>query len=180
MSCCRIAGCQPALFADLHRLGHRVKVGWPDAYAQFTPQQRHLLSQSLSNVHGGQVVRQLIESKVVEVPVCTRFGHQKIARWRSASGLQRYRCAACKGTFNALTVTPLARLRHKDKWMDYAQQMTQSAGVRRSAQATDVHRSTAFRWRHRFLASPAQVKATSLVGIAEADETYFLESIKCK
>jgi hypothetical protein len=43
-----------------------------------------------------------------------------------------------------------------------------------------VHRNTAFRWRHRFLARLDQQKATNRVGIAEADETFFLESFKGK
>ena len=38
--------------------------------------------------------------------------------------------------------------------------------------------STAFRWRHRFLRVPKDVKPASLVGVAEMDETYFLESYK--
>lgn len=104
----------------------------------------------------------------------------KPARWGSASGLHRYRCAACHATFNALTGTPLVRLRHKDKWLTYAQQMTVGQSVRNSAKACEVHRNTTFRWRHRFLALPNEQKAASLVGIAEADETFFLESFKGK
>ena len=38
--------------------------------------------------------------------------------------------------------------------------------------------STAFRWRHRFLGVPRGVKPASLAGVAEMDETYFLESFK--
>jgi len=38
--------------------------------------------------------------------------------------------------------------------------------------------NTSFRWRHRFLALPAEVKPSHLHGIVEADETYFLESHK--
>ena len=74
----------------------------------------------------------------------------------------------------------MARLRHKDKWLDYAQQMAEGRSVRQSAKACEVHRNTAFRWRHRFLTLPDQQKALSLVGIAEADETFFLESFKGK
>ncbi len=32
-------------------------------------------------------------------------------------GLQRYRCCGCGRTFNALTGTPLARLRHRERWL---------------------------------------------------------------
>src|SRR5208337_2049957 len=38
--------------------------------------------------------------------------------------------------------------------------------------------TTAFRWRHRFLAAPALDKPTRLNGIVEADETFILESFK--
>ena len=58
--------------------------------------------------------------------------------------------------------------------------MTEGQSVRKSAKACHVHRNTAFRWRHRFLMLPDQQKATNLVGIAEADETFFLESFKGK
>jgi hypothetical protein len=37
---------------------------------------------------------------------------------------------------------------------------------------------TSFRWRHRFLKAAAADKPIKLEGIAEADETYFLESFK--
>jgi len=50
--------------------------------------------------------------------------------------------------------------------------------VRAGARRCGVHKNTAFRWRHRFLALPAELKPLSLHGIVEADETYFLESHK--
>lgn len=46
------------------------------------------------------------------------------------------------------------------------------------AQRLGVAQSTAFRWRHRFLACPINQQARQLVGIAEADESYFLVSYK--
>ena len=147
---------------------------------KLTPHQRGLLTERLQKRGHIQAVHTLVESRALSVPMCPKCGHDEIARWGSASGLQRYRCSACKATFNALTGTPLARLRHKDKWLDYAQQMAEGQSVRKSAKACDVHRNTAFRWRHRFLTLPDQQKATSLVGIAEADETFFLESFKGK
>ena len=145
---------------------------------KLTPHQRKLLSKRLDTIQNVQAVNTLIESKVTTTSTCPKCGHNKIARWGSASGLQRYRCVACKATFNALTGTPLARLRKKEKWLDYAQQMQQGSSVRKSAKACDVHRNTAFRWRHRFLDAPNGSKPTGLSGIAEADEAFFLESFK--
>jgi transposase-like protein len=34
-----------------------------------------------------------------------------------ADDLQRYKCRVCGVTFNALTGTPLARLRQREKWL---------------------------------------------------------------
>jgi hypothetical protein len=92
--------------------------------------------------------------------------------------LPRYRCAACGKTFNALSGTPLARLRHRECWGEYARALIDGDSVRAAARRCGVHKNTAFRWRHRFLALPAGVKPSSLHGIVEADETYFLESHK--
>lgn len=151
-----------------------------EALEKLTPHQRGLLAEHLQKIGHVQAVQTLVESRTLSAPECPRCGHGHIARWGTASGLQRYRCAACKVTFNALTGTPLARLRHKDKWLEYAQQMTDGKSVRKSADACEVHRNTAFRWRHRFLALPNKQKASALVGIAEADETFFLQSFKGK
>lgn len=147
---------------------------------RLTPHQRGMLIDRLHKIEHVQAVSILVESRVLIKPLCPKCGHDHIARWGSASGLQRYRCAACRATFNALTGTPLARLRHKDKWLEYAQQMREGQSVRNSAAVCEVHRNTAFRWRHRFLILPNAQKATRLVGIAEADETFFLESFKGK
>jgi transposase-like protein len=65
--------------------------------------------------------------------------------------LQRYRCRQCRRTFNDLTGTPLARLRLRDKWPDFLGMLLASRPVRAAANQLQVHRNTAFRWRHRFL-----------------------------
>jgi hypothetical protein len=41
-----------------------------------------------------------------------------------------------------------------------------------------AHRTTAFRWRHRFLRLPAWVQTTTMSGVAEVDEAYTLRSFK--
>lgn len=45
----------------------------------------------------------------------SRCGQADVVSWGTASGLLRYRCKACGRTFNALTRTPLAMLRMKEK-----------------------------------------------------------------
>jgi transposase-like protein len=103
-------------------------------------------------------------------PQCYRHGFHR--------GLQRYRCRSCGKTFTALTGTPLARLRHRAKWLDYLGAMLDSKSVRASARAVGVHRNTGFRWRHRFLHLSKHDRPEGLRGIAEADELFMLESQK--
>lgn len=121
------------------------------------------------------VARELDALGVANCPHCAagspvRFGH--------ANGLQRYQCHACRRTFNALTGTPLAGLRHREAWRVYAQALIDGESVRRSAAKAGVHRNTAFRWRHRFLAAPAAMQAKRLAGIVEADDTVMRRSYK--
>jgi transposase-like protein len=101
---------------------------------------------------------------------CHRHGH--------ANDLQRFRCCACGRTFNDLTGTPLARLRHKGKWLDYLDTVLDSRTVRSAAKRLGVHPNTTFRWRHRFLDRVKDDRPERLVGIVEADETFLLESQK--
>jgi len=109
---------------------------------------------------------------------CPHCGHDKMHRWGSAHGLPRYRCVGCHKTFNALTGTALARLRHREHWMEYSQALMDGLSIRKAAKYCGIHKDTAFRWRHRFLSSIAAQEPTHLHGIVEADETYFLESHK--
>jgi transposase-like protein len=121
---------------------------------------------------------ELVESARPQSRSCPYCGEHRIVRNGVADGLQRYKCRACGKTFNALTGTPLARLRHKGKWLDQAQALADGLTVKRAAEHLNVAPSTAFRWRHRFLAVPRSVKPNALAGVAEIDETYVLESFK--
>jgi hypothetical protein len=72
----------------------------------------------------------------------------------------------------------LARLRKKERWAAQAQALITGESLVKAADRCDVAVSTAFRWRHRFLAAPALDKPSRLTGIVEADETFILESFK--
>jgi transposase-like protein len=139
--------------------------------------QRERLLQVLSQPAEGLAAGQ-IEACFELAPQCPHCAHERVHRYGRSEGLQRYRCCACGKTFNALTGTPLARLRHKAKWLDFLQAMQDSLTVRRSARDVGVHRNTSFRWRHRFLAWGKNDRPEHLHGITEVDETYFLESSK--
>ncbi len=108
-------------------------------------------------------------------PGCTC---ERYYRHGQANGLPRYRCRACGRTYNDLSGTPLARLRLREKWLDYLGSVLDSKSVRAAARDVGVHRNTAFRWRYRFLERPRHAQPTRLSGIAEADEMFMLESQK--
>ncbi|MFS2213789.1 IS1595 family transposase [Telluria sp. Tellsp104] len=77
-----------------------------------------------------------------------------------------------------MTGTPLARLRKKELWLPYLQCVLESRTVRDAAQVVGVHRTTSFRWRHRFVPGAMRDRPATLSAIVEADETYRLESQK--
>jgi transposase-like protein len=114
----------------------------------------------------------------VERQGCPHCASREIVGWGRSDGLLRYRCKACRRTFNALTKTPMAHLRKKEKWLDHAQAMIEGMSLAKTAKLCGVHPTTAFRWRHRFLRAPSDDKPRTLSGIVEADETFILESFK--
>lgn len=116
----------------------------------------------------------------VAITGCPHCGQDEIVRWGASSGLPRYRCKACARTFNALTKTPLARLRMRERWSAQAHALIDGVSLAKAARRCGVHYTTAFRWRHRFLAALSGDKPKTLSGIVESDETFVLESYKGK
>ena len=116
-----------------------------------------------------------IERWMGEEPRCPHCGSSAVGKWGKADGLKRFRCRECRKTFNALTGTPLARLRKKEQWDQFAGCIQDSLTVRASARACGVHRNTTFRWRHRFLALIDENKSPSLHDVVKADETFSLK-----
>lgn len=111
---------------------------------------------------------------------CPHCGGDDIRRRGNASGKPRYRCTNCGKSFNPLTGTPLAGLRHMDRWSVQAQALISGETVAKAANRCKVAYTTAFRWRHRFLAALNSDKPRHLSGIVEADETFILELFKGK
>lgn len=119
-----------------------------------------------------------IEARFAAAPSCPHCPSERVVKWGSANRLRRYRCTACKVTFNALTGTPLAQLHKRELWIGNAQALVDGISLRKVAARLDIHLETAFHWRHRFLMEPKALKAKVLDGTVEADETYFLYSQK--
>ena len=109
---------------------------------------------------------------------CPHCAGRDVVGWGRSNGLLRFRCKSCGRTFNALTKTPMAHLRKKERWPIHAQAMIEGKSLAKTAELCGVHPTTAFRWRHRFLRAPADDKPRTLSGIVEADETFILKSFK--
>jgi hypothetical protein len=59
----------------------------------------------------------------VESRGCPHCAGREIIAWGRANGLTRFGCKSCGRTFNALTKTPMARLRKRELWIDHARAM---------------------------------------------------------
>lgn len=123
-------------------------------------------------------VHRLIERRFEADKKCPHCGNTHLRPCGKRSGLRRWSCTECLKSFNALTGTPLARLRKKEQWLSFAKTLTQSLTVRKAAKICDVADGTSFLWRHRFLENEKQSKCQSLKGIAEADETFFFGKLQ--
>ena len=145
----------------------------PDQPPTATPSS---MAQPLNRL-GSDVVAELGQRRVDSIG-CPHCDSRDVVHWGKVSALPRYRCKGCQRTFNALTKTPLAGLRMKDKWPAQAEAMIDGVSIAEAAKRCDVDYTTAFRWRHRFLASLADDKPGVLSGIVEGDETFILESFK--
>ena len=141
-------------------------------------EQRDLVRKELEGGNDFERVVSIIENRLAAKRECAHCHCENVKKWGKSRGLQRYRCYDCGKTFNSLTHSPLAFLRKKDRWLKMAQALKEGLSVRKTAAQCGVSVPTAFRWRHRFLQAAAADKPIKLEGIAEADETYLLESSK--
>jgi transposase-like protein len=110
--------------------------------------------------------------------VCPKCHSERSVKNGVRNDLQRYKCKDCGRNYNILSGTPLARLRKKGRWLDYAFNLNSGTTLRQSATNVGVHRNTTFRWRHRFLLNANELKPDFLNGVVEAVESYFYYSEK--
>ena len=151
---------------------------WLTQADELTPFQRERALETLTSQTPERACADVIEERVADERRCPRCDMPGATRHGMANSLQRYRCDHCRQTFNALTGTSLAGLRKKEKWLEYAEALKEGVTIEKAAERCGVDPTTAFRWRHRFLKAFSADKPLELSGIAEADETFFLESFK--
>lgn len=113
-------------------------------------------------------------------PRCPHCSTARVHRWGSFSGRRRYRCTACGRTFSDFTGTPLASLKHVDRWPAFCHCVLASLSVRQTAAYLGVDKTTAFRWRHRLLRSLNRSDVRPLGSTLIIHETSFPFSEKGK
>ena len=139
-----------------------------------------LLKEKVEKRVKSKKVSNILETPINEVE-CPYCNSREFLRWGFRNDLQRYKCKSCNKTYNSLTNTPLARLRRKGHWLDYANCLKEGLTVRSAAEQCGIHRNTSFRWRHRFINNGKKIKTKYLAGIIEIDKSTFKESFKgCK
>lgn len=127
------------------------------------------------------LVGQAISDREEDISSCPHCDSHHLNRWgMTKQGIQRFRCKSCDKTFNALSGTPLYRMRKPEKWIKYTQLMWLGVSLRKAAVELNINLRTSFRWRHAFLKKPSVASCSRLIGIIEADETFMPESFKGK
>ena len=101
-------------------MDHDIFLAWLNETDNLSPGQLAEARRVLSGSAPFQTVVNLLEAKVREDRICPHCASEGAIIRGQASGLSRFFCKACGKTFNALTGTPLARLRHKSRWAEFA------------------------------------------------------------
>ena len=113
---------------------------------------------------------------------CVRCGGESRVRWgRTRTGMQRWRCSACRATWSGRSGTQLARGHRPDLVFALARDMIeapQPMSCRRAAEVLGASRHSIWRWRMKIINALMPEADDSLAGIVEADEAHQRESRK--
>lgn len=105
-----------------------------------------------------------------------------VKRGLSAQGKQRYFCKTCHRSFQATTKTTLEFTKKDfDTWLKYIECVAHQFSIRKSAHICSISVHTSFIWRHKVLDVLSKYQTMlkeKLMGVVEADETFFHLSFK--
>jgi transposase-like protein len=124
----------------------------------------------------------LVEAKNddgIKCPYCME--PKGIVKYGIRREIQWYKCKPCGRTFSGVTGTFLCRTKKGfQTWENFVQSMMDGHSVRKAAEVCNIHRNTAWTWRHKVLDTLAQYQARRrpMKGIVEADDTFFPLSYK--
>ena len=132
-------------------MDHKQFQNWVSDIDGLSPPQREQTQDLLSGVTGENASLMAIEAQLEETRQCPHCNTLGAISKGMARGLRRYRCKACKKTFNTTTGTALQGLHKKGRWLAYGDCLADGLTVRKAAERCNLAVSTSFRWRHRFL-----------------------------
>src|SRR5687768_9927789 len=113
---------------------HGVFRAWLAEVDDLTDDQRLELEEVLAGRPSRAAVTAVIETSPGDERRCPHCSHGASVGCGQADGLRRFRCKGCGRSFNALTGTPLARLRKKECWLDFGQSLSEGETVVASAE----------------------------------------------
>src|SRR5690349_13023128 len=134
------------------------------AVANFSPDQVENLRAALDSHDPATAVLAALNGLVGADRRCPHCGACGAVKRGVNDGLRRYRGKGCGKTFNALTGTPLSKLKMKGRWILFAQSAMRGETLKATAAHCDVHIETAHRWRHRFLGTSARKTRSRKLG----------------
>lgn len=109
---------------------------------------------------------------------CLLCGSEKIRLFGFYRGHQKYKCRRCNKTFTAYRHEASYGTHYPEKWTTFTDCMVDGWSIAKIAGKLDISIPTAFLWRHKLLRNYEKLANESLLGIVEADETFFLFSEK--
>ncbi len=109
---------------------------------------------------------------------CPHCKSENIVGHGNYKGRKRYKCRACRTTFNDLTGTSVSHIHKKEEWNSYLKCIANNLTLREAAKEVGVSFRTSFMWRHKIIGAFKDMGCAKLEGIIEGDETFFLHSEK--
>ncbi len=95
------------------------------------------------------------------------------------NGLQKYKCKNCGHYFSGAKDSVLSGTHKRiEVWETFVWCMNEKYTLSKAAEKCNIHRNTAFMWRHKILNALRDKEKVMLGGIVEADDTFFLVSYK--
>lgn len=149
-----------------------------NALSNLSVELRRELRARIEEMDDAETTRLMIETFGLGAKMCPHCGGAERHRHGSSCGLQRYLCLGCGRTYNALTGSPLARLKHRNCWLKYAFALSVQMTVRQAAEYCNIAKNTSLHWRHRLTDALVRSQSERLSGIIEADEIFFRDNHK--
>ena len=127
-------------------------LAWLSEVNKLSEEQKVEVGEVLAGRPTGEASVAAVQMGVGEDRTCPHCGTPGAVANGKSRGMQRYLCRSCNRTFGAVTGTSLNGLHRKDLWLTFSECLANGDTVAASVERCGIAVSTAFRWRHRFLA----------------------------